>query len=52
MRTYFTASALLAATAFAGSASYWKGGVDWGEDVPLCGQGQEQSPINLGNWAD
>ena len=51
MRSYISASALVAATAFAGSASYWKMGSDWGETVPLCGEGKEQSPIDLGNWA-
>ena len=26
-------------------------GADWGETVPLCKEGREQSPIDLGNWA-
>ena len=51
MRSFITASAYVAATAFAGSASYWKMGADWGETVPLCKEGREQSPIDLGNWA-
>ena len=51
MRSFITASAFAAATTFAGDASYWQGGADWGETVPLCGQGKEQSPIDLGNWA-
>ena len=51
MRSFISASALVAATAFAGSANYWKMGADWGEEVPLCAEGREQSPIDLGNWA-
>ena len=51
MRSFTAASALVAATAFAGSASYWLEGADWGKDVPLCSEGREQSPIDLGNWA-
>jgi len=51
MRSFLTASAYVAATAFAGSANYWKMGADWGEEVPLCKEGREQSPIDLGNWA-
>ena len=51
MRSFIAASAFVAATALSGDASYWKGGADWGETVPLCGEGREQSPIDLGNWA-
>ena len=51
MRSFTAASALMAATAFAGSASYWENGADWGNETPLCGNGKEQSPIDLGNWA-
>ena len=51
MRSFIAASALMAVTAFAGSANYWQSGADWGETVPLCGEGREQSPIDLGYWA-
>ena len=40
-------AAIIAATAAAGPADYSQEGANWGETVPLCKDGREQSPINL-----
>ena len=47
MFTRVTLSALLAATAMAAGADYSKKGANWGDKVPLCKEGKEQSPIDL-----
>ena len=51
MRSFIAASAYVAAAAFAASTDYYTMGANWGETVPLCKEGREQSPIDLGNWA-
>ena len=45
----YVISALVAATAFAaeGNYNYNTNGADWGDAVPLCKDGKEQSPIDL-----
>ena len=41
------AAAIIASTVSAGAADYSQLGANWGETVPLCKNGTEQSPINL-----
>ena len=46
--------ALLATVTYAASGTfdYKLNGADWGETSPLCGQGKEQSPVDLNDGAE